>query len=191
MAQNRDGNFFLSFSGKKIYPLDPRPEDICLGDISVALSQIIRFGGHSMKPCSVAVHSMLVMDLIGSSNNALMGAALLHDATEAYLGDMVSPFKKTDMMSPYVELEKKWQAVISDKYNIPISDWAHVVDNADSYALYIEHRECRPNIIEEIGTMNNGLTSRNRESFLRRLSSTSIVVAREFFAIARSLGIKD
>lgn len=81
-------------SGVDVDLLDPTPDQIRLGDIAHALSRLARFNGHTVGeyPWSVAQHSLLVESLLpedASPQERLV--ALLHDAHEAYLGDIVSP----------------------------------------------------------------------------------------------------
>ena len=52
-----------TFTGKRMYPLDPKPEDICIEDIAHALSNICRFTGHTKKFYSVGEHSINCLDL--------------------------------------------------------------------------------------------------------------------------------
>lgn len=52
----RKGDWILTFTGRRFYPLDPRPEDVCLEDIAHALSLICRYNGHSRFFYSVAEH---------------------------------------------------------------------------------------------------------------------------------------
>lgn len=58
MTQRR-GDFICTYTGRKFYPLDPRPEDVCIEDIAHALALVNRFGGHTRVPYSVAQHSVL------------------------------------------------------------------------------------------------------------------------------------
>lgn len=102
-----------TFTGKKFFPLAPTQSDICLDDIAHSLSMICRYNGHCKHYYSVAQHSVNVTNIVG---NTLIGKhwsitdrlstyepeqlnmlrwALLHDASEAYLGDVVSPLKMT------------------------------------------------------------------------------------------------
>lgn len=73
--------------------LEPRAEDVRLDDIALALSRINRFAGHThMAGYNVAQHSYLVMDLMPQHCSPhLKLAALLHDAHEAYTGDITTP----------------------------------------------------------------------------------------------------
>jgi len=81
----------LTHSGQQVNLALPQPGMIRLADIALALSRIPRFGGHTLRPWSVADHSLLVCDLMGAPAPDLALAALLHDAHEAYLGDLVLP----------------------------------------------------------------------------------------------------
>lgn len=84
------GVWIQTRSGIPFYPQDPRPEDICVEDIAHALGNLCRFSGHVKRYYSVAEHSVLVSRLV-PPRFAL--AALLHDASEAYLVDIPKPIK--------------------------------------------------------------------------------------------------
>ena len=85
------GDWMLTHAGKHVDPLNVRPEDICLEDIAFALSNISRFGGH-VPFLSVAEHSVRVCM---AAPPKLKKAALLHDAAEAYIGDIIWPLKRS------------------------------------------------------------------------------------------------
>lgn len=104
-------NSIRTYTGKvfDITVLDP--DSICIEDIAHALSNTARFGGHLDKMYSVAQHSIYVA-LLCSPENRL--AALLHDASEAYIGDMPSPFKK--LMPDYKAIEDRIMKVIALKF---------------------------------------------------------------------------
>lgn len=87
----RIGDWVQSFSGKRVYPLDPRPDEIDIGDIAHALSNLCRFCGHPRFFYSVAHHSVLA-SLYAPAGSEL--PALLHDAAEAYMGDIARPWKR-------------------------------------------------------------------------------------------------
>ncbi len=84
------GSWMQTFTGRQFFPLDPRAEEIDPVDIAHALSLICRYGGHTRRFYSVAEHCWL-MSYAVAPEHALW--ALLHDATEAYVGDMVRPLK--------------------------------------------------------------------------------------------------
>jgi 5'-nucleotidase len=93
----RNDIWIQTVSGMDVDLLYPRPESILLGDIAHALARIPRFVGHTIGECpwSVAQHSLLVESLMPEDANASERlVALLHDAHEAYVGDMPTPVKQ-------------------------------------------------------------------------------------------------
>lgn len=123
---NRIGNYIITHSGRPFWPLDPRPEDVCIRDIAHALSQINRFGGHSRFPYSVAQHSYLC-SLHAPDGYEL--EALLHDATEAYCSDVVRPLKEA--LPAYRDIERGiWANAIAPAFglNYEISAPVHQID---------------------------------------------------------------
>ena len=94
------GDWIQTYSGLHVNPLDMKSEDIVLKDIAHALSCICRYGGHCARHYSVAEHSMRLAwyfesNSIGRRNPDLCLWALLHDAAEAYLGDIPRPLKRS------------------------------------------------------------------------------------------------
>lgn len=83
-------------SGGTVDPWHLQPEDIEIMDIVLALSQQCRFSGHTPGFYSVAEHSVLVAEMMQAETNdpMLTLAALLHDAAEAYLGDVARPVRQ-------------------------------------------------------------------------------------------------
>jgi len=111
----RNGNWIQTFTGLKMYPLDPRPEEICFEDIAHSLSNLCRYTGHCKEFYSVAQHSVYV-SVYASNENALWG--LLHDASEAYLCDVARPVKRSVFMNGYCEVEEKLMRVIAEKFGL-------------------------------------------------------------------------
>ena len=82
-------------SGRRVHLLNPTPDEIDLGDICTALSRLVRFTGHGIAPWTIAEHSCVVGEIVrrSTSDPIMMRTALLHDATEAYIGDLSRPLK--------------------------------------------------------------------------------------------------
>lgn len=128
--------FLQSFTGRKIYVTDPRPEDVCIEDIAHALSLICRFGGHALKHYSVAQHSVLVSSLCTKEH---FFAALLHDASEAYVGDMVRPLKR--QMPEFAALEVKWHAAIGVRFGVSLHPEPPEMSRVHEAVLATERRD--------------------------------------------------
>lgn len=121
--------------GAWINPLNPNPELIHIEDIAHALSMVCRFTGHVRRFRSVAAHSLLVCDLVSPAAKL---AALLHDASEAYLHDLSAPIKEGSALGlHYREAEARVQAAIYARFGLPpgVPD---EVRRADVLALRIE-----------------------------------------------------
>lgn len=89
VRSDRDLDYIETYTGKHLYFMDPKPEDFDINDIAHALANTCRWTGHCKFFASVAEHSVAVSKLC--PNEPL--AALLHDASEAYLTDIASPIK--------------------------------------------------------------------------------------------------
>jgi len=183
-----------TFSGKKIYLSNPKVEDICLSDIAIALSHICRFGGHVSQPYSVASHSLAVMHLVREmrpdSDPKTLRTALFHDATEAYLGDIIRPFKRMDIMSPYRDLEDVWWKVIAEKFDLH-DTLPDVVKRADEIALAVERDRLRPISLRDW----NGLCDADEAvKVIGNMVSTLSEprgVAKKFYRKAEALGVVE
>lgn len=126
------GNWMQTFTGKQFYPLDPQAQDVNIDDIAHALSMQCRYNGHVKKFYSVAEHCVLISRLV-APEHALW--ALLHDATEAYVGDMVRPLKLH--LPQYIAVEEQVMAAIAEKFGIGPGMPAEVKE-ADSRILLDE-----------------------------------------------------
>jgi len=112
------------------------PESICIEDIAHGLSMTARFGGQLDGFLSVAQHCCMVASYVDDEYKL---AALLHDASEAYLGDMPSPFKK--LMPEFKDYENVLMLIIAEKYgfDFPLHK---SVKAADYKMLGVEWMEC-------------------------------------------------
>lgn len=137
MNEERRGDWIQTYTGKRFWPLDPRPKDIDIRDIAHALSQQCRFGGHISKFYSVAEHACNVVELL-PQHLKLWG--LLHDASEAYLMDIPSPFKYRPEMASYRTFEAATQFIIYLKYGLHGPE-PEEVRQADKILLTIEAKQ--------------------------------------------------
>lgn len=129
----------LTASGRLIDLANPDPAAVYIGDIAHALARLCRWNGHVTVPIfSVAQHSLMVSEQVPAPL-ALVG--LLHDATEAYLGDVIGPLKK--LMPLYLELEKRWALAIGERYGlgVALAELPPEVKEADARSLATERRD--------------------------------------------------
>jgi hypothetical protein len=88
----RVGDWMQTFTGRQYWPLDPRADEIDIVDIASALSKLCRYGGHTRRFYSVAEHCVLM----ARSDECPPGdrlPALMHDASEGYVVDIIRPIK--------------------------------------------------------------------------------------------------
>lgn len=114
-----------TFTGKKVDVGNLRAEDIDPYDIAHALACINRYQGHAPIPYSVAQHSVLACRLAPKGHEL---AALLHDAHEAYVGDVPRPMKS--VLPDYRALEERVAAIVRRRFRVPeiLSDEVDLVD---------------------------------------------------------------
>jgi uncharacterized protein len=84
-------SFVQTYTGKPFFPLDPSPYLIDIEDIAHSLSMLCRYNGHVRRFYSVAEHCVVLSHTVDPEHARW---ALLHDAAEAYIGDMVWPLKE-------------------------------------------------------------------------------------------------
>lgn len=126
-------------SGLKLSLVNPQPDQIELEDIGRGLANKSHFAGQLRNYFSIAEHSLMVFDLLPENLKAdpeMALTALLHDASEAYLGDMVKPAKV--LLPEFVILENRLQAAIFSKFNLNIEDILKVKPQ-DKISQEIEH----------------------------------------------------
>jgi len=134
------GNWMLTYTGRRFYPIDPRPEDVCTEDIAHALSRICRFAGNTYCFYSVAEHSVHVSDYLTEhyAVPSLSLVGLLHDAAEAYMGDVPSPVKR--YLRDYAPIELGIDIVVRKKFNITLSD-TQIIKDTDAVVTESEIRQ--------------------------------------------------
>jgi 5'-deoxynucleotidase YfbR-like HD superfamily hydrolase len=133
-------------SGRRLDLLDPTPMDIEIEDIAHGLAFVARWNGQTLGdwPYSVAEHSLLVEALYGRMNPAAPAkwrlAALLHDAPEYVIGDMISPVKAA-VGPAYGELDARLQAAVHIRFGLPAQVPAAVkkaIKKADRVSAWLE-----------------------------------------------------
>ena len=124
-----------TYKGNKFWPFSPRPEDIDIEEIAHALALTCRFNGHCKCFYSVAEHSVR---MAGFARSPV--AALLHDAAEAYVSDLVTPIKRR--VQGYKGIEETILAAIAVKYGLKPFFWKQAaVEEADLTMLATEARD--------------------------------------------------
>lgn len=124
-----------TLSGKHFSFTETDPATISIEDIAGALSNLCRFTGHVQDFYSVAQHSVYVSRLVPPE---LALEALLHDAAEAYCGDVSSPLKA--FLPDYQVIEHRVDQLIRDKFGLPAA-MSMQVKRADLIMLATERRD--------------------------------------------------
>lgn len=145
VVKSADGkdSYFAVASGKLISVLNPKPEDIDINTIAHSLAKQCRFNGHCSRLYTVAEHSVLGAALAYEHyGEDVAKEFLLHDATEAYLGDMIRPLKR--LIPAFSEIEQGFWKAISERFNLPYvhSEAVHDIDNI---MVTWEKRDLMPN----------------------------------------------
>jgi hypothetical protein len=123
-------------TGLAFNPFQPDPAQIDVRDITTSLSRINRYLGHGRLPWSVLAHSVCVASMVPAEHRL---TALLHDATEAYLGDVPAPLKSLDVFSVYRLAESYLWDAIAIRFGLP-AEIPQVVLDADKAMRWHEAR---------------------------------------------------
>lgn len=146
----RRGDWKQTFTGGAFWPLDPRPDEVLIEDIAHALSLTCRFGGHCRIFYSVAQHSTEMAEslVLGRSiwtngrrdpeSKALAFYCLMHDAAEAYVGDLVAPLKRH--LPDFQAAEARVWKAIATRFDLP-EKLPQEVKRADLVMLATEARD--------------------------------------------------
>jgi len=136
-------------SGRRLDLLDPSPVDIEIEDIAHGLARVARWNGQTSgdHAFSVAQHCLLVADVVKASRQKLERrwelAALLHDAPEYVVGDLISPFKAAVGID-YKGFELRLLAAIHIRFGLPAKlpeEIAKLIKRADRVAAFYEATE--------------------------------------------------
>lgn len=136
-------NSITTFTGKHFNPLEPDADVIDIVDIAHALSLLCRGNGHVKSFFSVGqhcIHCALEAEARGYSERVIL-ACLLHDASECYMSDVPSPFKKS--LLGYQRTEEKLLEIIYEKYlgTMLTNEEEALVKQVDEDMLYFDLRE--------------------------------------------------
>jgi hypothetical protein len=151
----RQGDWMQTFTGRQFWPLDPRPEEIDPLDVAHSLGYQCRYGGHTKRFYSVAEHCILMSLWVQEwcHNAEAEGrapiadeviritalAALLHDATEAYVVDVPRPLKRH--LEGYFEIEQRVAVSVALRFGLPSWELPSIVHEADNRILMDERAQ--------------------------------------------------
>lgn len=146
MARGKERAWQRMLSGRRLDILDPSPLDVELSDIAHGLARVARWNGQTQGdyPFSVAQHSVLVLELFRALNREATVAeqlyAVLHDAPEYVMGDLISPFK-TVMGGNYKEVENRLLGAVHLRFSLgamPPAQLTKRIKVADRESAYLE-----------------------------------------------------
>jgi len=175
LLRQTEDQWTMTHSGIRFNLENPRPEDILIEDIAHALARINRYNGHhNFEHYSVAQHSVHVSEVISGKHKL---AGLLHDASEAYLQDIISPLKYL-LREVYLPLEERCMRVIYSKFGIDYDDqlMQQEVKFADQLVFAFELRDVKKTDEREfynldvnigkytLGKISSGYSATNAES---------------------------
>jgi 5'-deoxynucleotidase YfbR-like HD superfamily hydrolase len=167
-TQQQDRAWQRMLSGRRLDLLDPSPIDIEIVDIAHGLARVSRWNGQTkgVYPMSVAQHSIVVERLVSRNAPKLDRrwrlAALLHDAPEYVIGDMITPFKYA-LGGIYREIEDRLSAAIHIRFGLPATlpePVSRAIKRADRMAAWLE------------ATQLAGFTEQEAAKILRRPRAT-------------------
>lgn len=146
MARGKERAWQRMLSGRRLDLLDPSPLDVELSDIAHGLARVARWNGQTVGdyPFTVAQHSILVLELFRAANREADARAqlyaLLHDAPEYVMGDIISPFKAA-MGGNYKDVENRLLGAVYLRFSlpaVPAASLSKLIKRADREAAYLE-----------------------------------------------------
>ncbi|MBV9531746.1 MAG: HD family hydrolase [Bradyrhizobium sp.] len=169
-------------SGRRLDLLDPSPLDIEITDIAHGLARVARWNGQTRGAhiFSVAQHTLLVEAVMRARSPLIDArvrlAALLHDAPEYVIGDMISPFKAV-LGGDYKVVEKRLLSAIHIRFGLPpqvAPEIERQIKAADRGAAYLEATELAGFSREEAKRLfgrNPGLSGAIQKDYMRSWSA--------------------
>jgi uncharacterized protein len=183
-------------SGRRLNLIEPSPLDIEIVDIAHGLARVARWNGQTSGPhiFSVAQHTLLVEAVMREQMPRIdvtyRLAALLHDAPEYVIGDMISPFKAV-LGEDYKSVEKRLLSAIHIRFGLPavLADKiTHAIKAADKGAAYLEATELagfEPAEAKRLFGRDPGLSLAMREDYLTPWSAAK--AEKQFLARFKAL----
>jgi 5'-deoxynucleotidase YfbR-like HD superfamily hydrolase len=135
--------YVSTYLGNRFFLTRPHIDDVAIEDIAHGLAYQCRFNGQTSAFYSVAQHSLMVMGLVPESEYL---PALLHDAAEAYLGDMVKPLK--NLFPEFSSIEARVMEIIGHRFGVDLTRLHPAIKEADLVALATEKRDLMPHSTE-------------------------------------------
>lgn len=117
----------VTYTGKCFDLLSPTPDMVCIEDIAHSLANLCRYTGHVREFYSVAQHCVLAANADAPCNPL---QRLLHDAAEAYTGDMASPWKQLLCVDVPETVQR-------NQHYVAIRDWEQKIQNVIGLALKV------------------------------------------------------
>lgn len=143
MSEDNKSSWLQTGTGRRVCVLNPRPEEIYVKDIAMALAKQCRFNGMCKSFYSVAQHCVMGSELAEKLyGKEAAKEFLMHDATEAYVGDLIRPVKV--MIPAFRKVEEGFWKAISTKFSLPFkhSDECKYIDEV---MVTWEKRDLLPN----------------------------------------------
>lgn len=145
-----------TYTGRAFDLLDPQQHSVDIADIAHSLARQCRFNGHCQFFYSVAQHSVLIAQWLrrvgASPKTQLYG--LLHDAPEAYVGDMPRPLKK--LLPEFRDIETRVAVTVLKRFGLRLIDIPHEVHLADARIL-LDERKALMGLCQRAWTGMDGL----------------------------------
>lgn len=185
-------------SGRRLDLLDPSPLDVELEDIAHGLARVARWNGQTKgdHAFSVAQHSVLVEAIAYHLNAGFSRqqrlAALLHDAPEYVVGDMISPFKAA-LGLDYKAFENRLMEAIQIRFGLPARNSAEtdgLIKQADKMAAYLEATQLAGFSISEAEKFfgrPQGLSGPGSMAFFELVPLTAVSATAQFLAKVKEL----